>query len=1517
MFTLHKLLFLFRIFSKFKTNKAIKKLFKILFGLLLGVALVFILAAVVITTPIIQTEIAHYATQRINEQFNIRTAIGQVAIQLDGTVLLKKVHVLDDHNNDLAYIDRLYTDIVDFKQLTDGKLLFGSTEIQDVDFFIHKYKGDSLTNLDKFIAVFDDGTPGSGKFFMKIDHLELTNGRFSITDDNTGNNPVNFTEMNGSMNNFVVQGPNINADVTNLSLKDKRGIYVKDLVTSFAMTRTSMDLTPFAIETDESYVKGNIAMRYKEGDLKYFTERVHLDVDFDKSKIATNDLKHFYNEFGSNNTLFLTAKAKGTLNDFQLKNTQLADRFGAEIIGNFGLKNLFVQTNPFRIDAELSRMNISREQAVALLPNVLGNALPVQLEKLGRVHLAGTVSYQDFYVNTDIQATTDLGTATADVELWQVNNKLNASYKGDFSLDNFDIGALIEKDNIGTATLVATVDGKSFDPEHFNTVIQSQVQQFTFNKYSYKDIAIDGNLKLPAYTGSLVSNDPNALLDFNGTLDLSTDQTAIDFKVDVAHLNMNALQIVKDSLGVFKGHFELNGVGEGIDSFAGTILAENASYTNSNETYHFDHLYVESTFLENNIRQINVQSNDIVNGYIRGNFQYNQLKGIVENSLGSLYKNYSPNEIATNQFIEYDLKFHNKIVDLFVPKLEIADNTAVSGKITADTGEFILLMNTPFVKYADNEFSNIQIDVNSLRENQNAFIAIDTIDLKVYKAYNFVLNNAKSNDTLYVDAKFVGGTDANDQYSLNLFHTINEENKSVVGIQKSEIQFKESLWYLNEANNDKNRIVFNKEINDFVIEDITLSHDNQMVLLNGSMNGSVYKDLNLEFENVELDKITPDLNNLTFAGLINGYVSFEQENNVFRPKSKLNVENLEINDVLLGLFNFEVEGDESLQNFSVKSNIVNDYTENFYMNGNIAVAKGQSRLNLDTGFNKFNLKAIAPILSSIMSDVRGDASGRATIQGTHKNPDIEGKLYLTNAGMRPVFTGVDYLFDENAPLDVTESQFILRNVNITDSKYKTKGVLNGTISHNKLKNWNIDAQLSSNNLLALDIDYTEGTPYYGQAFIDGAATVKGPVESLVVNIEATSQKGTNIKIPLDDAGGLGDNNFVHFLSPEEKANRLKGIETPITNNRFGGVQLNFDFYITPDAEIEILLDRESGHGMKGSGAGFITMEINTLGRFNMWGDFQVYDGEYNFKYGGIIDKKLDVVRYGTIRWDGEPLNAILDLQAVYRTQANPGLIVESSAINRKVDTEVAILLLGNLSNPEIDFQIDFPNVGSSIKSEIDYKLADKDTRETQAMALLATGGFITSLNAGNAVYGSLFERASSLFDDLFSDDEGKFKVGLNYSQSEINPYSEVSDAARVGVTLSTQINDRILVNSKLGVPIGGHEENVIVGDVEIQLLLNEDGSLRARVFNRENDISYLGEGIGYKQGVGLTYEVDFNTFKELLQKIIKSGNEKKKDAVKTNQTEEELPDDDFGVEFLKFQEKRREQNKTENKEKPD
>ena len=53
------------------------------------------------------------------------------------------------------------------------------------------------------------------------------------------------------------------------------------------------------------------------------------------------------------------------------------------------------------------------------------------------------------------------------------------------------------------------------------------------------------------------------------------------------------------------------------------------------------------------------------------------------------------------------------------------------------------------------------------------------------------------------------------------------------------------------------------------------------------------------------------------------------------------------------------------------------------------------------------------------------------------------------------------------------------------------------------------------------------------------------------------------------------------------------------------------------------------------------------------------------------------------------------------------------------------------------------------------------------------------------------------------------------------------------------------------------------------LFLNEDGSLKAKVFNRENEFRYIGDKLGYTQGVGLTYQVDFQIFEILYLSLLK------------------------------------------------
>jgi hypothetical protein len=189
-------------------------------------------------------------------------------------------------------------------------------------------------------------------------------------------------------------------------------------------------------------------------------------------------------------------------------------------------------------------------------------------------------------------------------------------------------------------------------------------------------------------------------------------------------------------------------------------------------------------------------------------------------------------------------------------------------------------------------------------------------------------------------------------------------------------------------------------------------------------------------------------------------------------------------------------------------------------------------------------------------------------------------------------------------------------------------------------------------------------------------------------------------------------------------------------------------------------------------------------------------------------------------------------------------------------------------SPEPDFNIEFPTVSNVLKSEIQYKLNDKDVRQTQALYLLSSGGFLSPEGVNQSDFsGSLFETATSLLGGIIQTDNEKFKVGINFVSADKRIGRETD--GRFVATISSKINERITINGKVGVPFGGINESAIVGDLEVLYRVNEDGTMNLRLFNKENDINYIGQGIGYTQGLGVSYEVDFDTFKELVNKIFK------------------------------------------------
>jgi hypothetical protein len=1462
--------------EKIKTNNGFKKIRKIFFRIIIALVLLLLLISISLSLPFVQTKIAHYATDELNKDYGTNINIDQVAITFFGGVKLKSVLILDHHKDTLIYASRIKTSILDFKKLVDGKLIFGDLRLDDFYLQIKTYKKEKETNLDLFIAAFDDGKKSSGKFLMRTNNIYLAKSRFAMLDENRPNpKDVDFTKLNAHLKDFRITGPDVMAIINSMTFHDHRGVQVDNLTGDFVYTKKSIVVNHLEVTTKESFLVGRVVLSYSrdDNDFSDFNNKVKFDVKLDSATLATNDIRHFYKELDKNQKFSLKSKIKGTLNDFYITNMDLKDYKFSTIKGDVNFKNLFPRApGKFYMKGDFKRITSNYTDLTKLLPNILGKKLPTSIQKLGQFNFVGEMEVTQQYINADFVMNTALGIIESDLHMSDINNIDNAKYNGTIILDNFDVGDLINDKTIGKVSMNLDVYGKGFTQKYINTSFAGDVFQLKYNGYNYTKIIVDGSFKQPIFKGKFYVNDPNLFMDFNGILDLSKKDNTYDFQTKIDYANLAKLNFIKDSISVFKGDIVVKASGNSIDNLQGNLALTNASYQNKKDTYFINYLGVNSSFDSSGERAITINSPDAVEGSVVGKYKFNQLQKMTENSLGSFYSNYKPNKVLPNQYLKFDFDINSKLIEIFNPDISLAKNTKLKGNISSESKNFKLDFSSPKVVAYENTFDNILVQVDNRNPLYNAYVQLDSIKTKQYKIRDFSMINTFSNDTLHFRTEFKGGKSGNDFYNLNFYHTINNDNKNVVGFNKSELQFKDYLWFLNEKENpESNKIIFDKKGSNFSFDNITASHGNQTINFIGTWNGKQNKDLQLTFDNVNLNKVTPDVEKFKFDGNLNGKINFKQNNNIFQPTSTLRIDSLKVNDIALGKMNLDIKGDETLRKFYLNSNLENENLEAFSATGNIQIVDNKTLLDIDLNFDKFNLGVLGKIGGNVITNIRGFASGNARIDGDFNNLEYNGRLFVNEVGLTIPYLNTDYVFDKNSVVDVTENKFIIRETNITDTKFNTKGSINGFIKHKQFGDWQLDLSIYTKRLLALNTVDQEDAAYYGNAFMNGTATIKGPTGNLMIKVDAESAKGTDIKIPINDAEAADDSKFIRFKTPEEKKKK-KGDK--VIQNNYNGLELEFNFDITEIANIEVILNRESGHGMKGKGNGTLLFRINTLGKFEMFGDFSVVSGSYIFRYGGLIDKKFDVRKGGSIIWAGDPMAAVLNLEAVYKTTANPAVLIDNPSFNKKVDVEVIIGVKGNLTNPEPDFNINFPNVGSSLKSEIQYKLDDKDTRQTQALYLLSTGSFLSQDGVSqNQLSNNLFEKASSLFSDIFSGDNDKISIAPEYIVADRTPGQQTD--GRFGVTVSSKINDRITVNGKVGVPVGGITETAIVGNLEVQYRVNRDGTLNLRVFNKENDITYIGQGIGYTQGIGMSYEVDFDTFKELVNKIFK------KDVIQT------------------------------------
>ena len=618
-----------------------------------------------------------------------------------------------------------------------------------------------------------------------------------------------------------------------------------------------------------------------------------------------------------------------------------------------------------------------------------------------------------------------------------------------------------------------------------------------------------------------------------------------------------------------------------------------------------------------------------------------------------------------------------------------------------------------------------------------------------------------------------------------------------------------------------------------------------------------------------------DINKNPISGSVNSDINIKRsiENRTFRLDS--NFSDLQIKDYDLGELSVNVFGNTDYNSYAVNIDLSKEKLTAIKGEGSIIVTDEEPNIDIDIIIEDFDISFIEKIGSNTISNISSIVSGEINLWGQTNNIQHNGKLYLNQSKFKVPYLNIEYFLSENSAIDLYNQNFEFNNVNIQTESNNLPTSLVGKITHKDYKNWNLDLDFQSERLYILNKEYNESEGFYGRAYMGGDIKINGPTNQVSIDINGVTKSGTSITIPKSNNYTIDDFSFITFTDLNSYSQQSLDSEN-ISGKINKTLDLNMNLQINDSAELEITIDQETGSYLSGKGNGDLLMEIDSDGKFNIYGDFTTTEGIYNFRNLALIDKKFQLKNGGTITWDGDPLSAQMNIQATYEVPggANPALLLDNPNFNKKIPTDVDIKLTGELTKPDSpDFEIFFPNTSSTVTSEINYRLNDPEVRQLQAISLLTQGIFINEVSVSiEGVTNNIYEKVSEVFSDILGGSQGPLEVGLNYLQGDKSEILDIKTEDRFGVTLSTKISDKILFNGKIGVPIGGIEETLIIGDVQIDFILNQDGTLRAKVFNKENEFRYIGDELGYTQGIGLSYQVDFQTFRSLLSKIITNNN---------------------------------------------
>jgi hypothetical protein len=1195
---------------------------------------------------------------------------------------------------------------------------------------------------------------------------------------------------------------------------------------------------------------------------------------------------------GTYKQFLFSGKINGRVNDLRCKKMDISlmntnTQFKGDIKLT-GLPNIDETLIYLNIEQLKTNYNDLKELAIPPFDKNQTLNVPSNVAKLGNMNFKGTFTglYNDFYAYGDFSSA--LGKLTMDLSVHHDAQQDKEFYKGKLNSTAFDFGNFFDVTQLGKVTTNITIDGNGLTAETAVASLDGTVNSLDFNNYTYNNIAVEGNIAKQIFKGKLNVNDDNVDFDFTGKVDFTGALPNLDFITTLNRADLVALHFIK---GTTKTNLStqviINVTGNDIDNLIGQINLDNTIYKSGNDVYKLSTFNLFSTE-ENGIKSINIFS-DFMDSKVNGKFKILELPQAFEKLLSNYLPAYFPPSPASKysapQKFEFNFLFKktDAVTRLFIPQLTIAPKTFIKGNFNSISNELNLTGNSSSLTYADYSIKNWNINASA---NHDLKLNVDCDRLywnSTNSIKNFNLSTITRADSLNMVMNWDNKSIPEYTGDIRAFLHFNSDNVIKLKILPSQFVISDSAWAINQQNEvtiDSNHIVINQ---------LLLEHKEQSIGLNGAVSDNKTEELKLSLANFNLAYLNlfTQAVGVTFKGRVNGESTITDVYHDMLFLSDNHFGSLYINDNEFGNGNITTLWDNSKVALSLKGSFSVGIVPNVLFSGYYYPKRENDNLDMKLNLEAMKLQIFEPFIKDFCSDFKGMFSGNVDIKGSTDKPLLSGMLNVNAKAVTVSYLNTTYNFSHD--IIIENNAFSIENMEMYDNMYHTKATVNGKVYHNNFKNFQLDFDLRPEKFICLNTTEASNNPYYGRAFVSGVVNISGFTDNILIqaNVKTesinTSTKTdkinffsrtelTKLYIPLSGTEEVSENNFITFVKKDSSIIIKNDYKVQL-----GGLTLDFDLDVTPDAEVQLIFDQKVGDVIRSRGNGNIKLEINTLGDFKMFGDYVVESGDYLFTLENIINKKFDLEKGGTIKWSGIPYKADINLSAIYKARASVKPFLSeadsTSAIYKtRYPVDLKLLMTNDLLSPEINFEIALPTVDASTRQQVMSYINTESEKNRQVFSLLVLNSFVTpsqlsnngaGASVGSAASANTSELISNQLSNMLSSISNDFDVGVNY-----RPGDEISKD-QLAVALSTQLfNDKLTIDGNVGRNTNSATQNTnnIVGEVNVDYKLTDDGKLRVKAFNRASDNNLTYSTNPYTQGVGVFYREEFNTVGELLSR---------------------------------------------------